>query len=196
MVRDDSSASWGCVIGRFQPFHRDHFSLAEAVLDSGQQLIVAITNAEPAWRIPVDEAPHRHTDLANPFTYGQRAELVRVALEPLGLLGRVRITPFPIHEPSLWSSYLPEGTECWVRARGPWESRKMRELATQFPVRSVPAVPCEVSGTSIRRRMREGDWSWTLDVPAEVARLIEAWSADGSLVMSDRDQRDVGQGAR
>ncbi len=196
MVFDDSSAPWACVIGRFQPFHRDHLTLAEAVMASGCRLIVAITNAEPSWRVPIDEAPHRHTDEANPFTYRQRSELVRAALQPLGVVEDVLVTPFPIHDPRLWSSYLSQGTECWVRARGPWENRKMRELASQFPVRSVPAVPCEVSGTSIRRRMREGDWSWTLDVPAEVARLIEAWLADGSLVMSDRNQRDVGQGAR
>lgn len=196
MVFDDPPAPWACVIGRFQPFHRDHLSLIDVVVASGRRLIVAITNVELSWRVPISEAPHRHTDAANPFTYRQRAELVRAALQPLGLMDATHITPFPIHDPRLWSSYLPQGTECWVRARGPWETRKMRELATQYPVRSIPGVPCEVSGTSIRRRMREGDWSWTLDVPAEVARLIEAWLADGSLVMSDRDQRDVGQGAR
>lgn len=195
MVFNISSAPWACVIGRFQPFHRDHLSLTEAVVASGRRLIVAITNAEPSWRVPIDEAPHRHTDAANPFTFWQRAELVRAALQPLGLMDGMRITPFPIHEPRLWSCYLPEGTECWVRARGPWESRKMRELATQFPVRSVPAVPCEVSGTSIRDRMRAGDRSWTLDVPPGVAALIETWMADGSLLMIDRDLRNAGQGA-
>lgn len=195
MVFDDSSAPWACVIGRFQPFHRDHLSLTEAVVASGRRLIVAITNAEPSWRVPIDEAPHRHTETANPFTYSQRAELVRAALQPLDLLEEVRITPFPIHEPALWSWYLPEGTECWVRARGPWESRKMRELASRFPVRSVPAVPCEVSGTSIRHRMRVGDRSWTLDVPPGVVGLIETWMADGSLVMSERDLRIEGLGA-
>ena len=196
MVFDDSPAPWACVIGRFQPFHRDHLSLTEAVVASGCRLIVAITNAEPSWRVPFVEAPHRHTDAANPFTYWQRAELVRAALQPLGVFEDVRITPFPIHEPGLWSSYLPEGAECWVRARGPWESRKLRDLATRFPVRSVPAVSGEVSGTSIRRRMGAGDRSWTLDVPPEVAALIETWMADGSLVTSERDLRDLGQGAR
>lgn len=195
MVSDDSSAPWACVVGRFQPFHRDHLSLTEAVVASGRRLIVAITNAEPSWRVPFDEAPHRHTDAANPLTYWQRAELIRAALQPLGAFEDVRITPFPIHEPRLWSSYLPEGAECWVRARGAWESRKLRDLATRFPVRSVPAVSCEVSGTSIRRRMRAGDRSWTLDVPSEVAALIETWMADGSLLMTDRDQRNAGQGA-
>ena len=95
MVFDDSSAPWACVIGRFQPFHRDHLSLTEAVVASGRRLIVAITNAEPSWRVPIDEAPHRHTETANPFTYSQRAELVRAALQPLDLLEEVRITPFP-----------------------------------------------------------------------------------------------------
>lgn len=196
MVFDDSSAPWACVIGRFQPFHRDHLSLAEAAVASGRRLIVAITNAELSWRVPIDEAPHRHTEAANPFTYWQRAELVRAALQPLGLMERARVTPFPIQEPKLWSSYLPEGTECWVRARGPWETRKMRELASRFPVRSVPAVPCEVSGTSIRHRMRLGDRSWTLDVPPEVGGLIETWMADESLRMSGHDLHIEGLGRR
>ncbi len=195
MVFDDPPAPWACVIGRFQPFHRDHLSLAEAAMASGRRLIVAITNAEPAWRVPLDEAPHRHTAEANPFTYWQRSELVWAALRPLGVGEDVRVTPFPIHEPRLWSSYLPQGTECWVRARGPWESRKMRELATQFPVRSVPAVPCEVSGTSIRHRIRSGDRSWIRDVPSGVASLIEGWMENGSLRMSDRDLFDEGHGS-
>lgn len=188
MASDNPSPSWGCVIGRFQPFHRDHLSLARAVRDSGLRLIVAITNAEPSWRVPTDEAPHRHTSEANPFSYWQRAELVRAAVRSLGIAGEVRVTPFPIHEPSLWSSYLPEETECWVRARGPWESRKMRDLALHFRVRSVPAVTGEVSGTSIRERIRTGDRSWTHDVPAEVSTLIDLWMADGSLRMSGDDR--------
>ncbi len=186
------SNEWGCVIGRFQPFHRDHLSLAEAVLESGQLLVVAITNAEPSWRVPTPEAPHRHTDAANPFNFWQRAELVRAGVHALGVVEGVRVIPFPMHEPKLWSSYLPLGTECWVRDRGPWESRKMRELASQYSVRAVPTAPGEVSGTSIRRRMREGDRSWTLDVPSGVAALIDSWTQIGSLVLSSGAGEDSG----
>ena len=192
MAPHDPSDVWGCVIGRFHPFHRDHLSLAEAVLESGQRLVVAITNADPSWRVATPEAPHRHTDAANPFNFWQRAELVRAGLHPLGIVDGVRIVPFPIHDPKLWSSYLPHGTECWVRERGPWEARKMRELASRYSVRAIPAAPGEVSGSSIRRRMREGDRSWILDVPSGVAGLIDAWTQNGLLVMSSGVGEDSG----
>ncbi len=188
----DVDESWGCVIGRFQPFHLDHLSLATEVISSGRRLIVAITNAERSWRVPVDEAPHRHTDGANPFSYAQRAEMVRAALSPLVPDDSFQVTPFPIHDPSVWSTYLPPGTQCWVRDRGPWESRKIRELAVCYPVRSVPRLNPERSGTEIRRKISAGDPSWTNDVPTPVADLISAWLRTSSVVVATEQHRCVG----
>jgi cytidyltransferase-like protein len=185
MTPPDVDESWGCVIGRFQPFHLDHLSLAREVMNAGQRLIIAITNVEPSWRVPVDEAPHRHMDSANPFTYAQRVEMVRAALLPLASPDAFRVTPFPIHDPSAWSSILAPGTQCWVRDRGPWESRKMRELAVHYPVQSVPALSVERSGTEIRRRMRAGNSSWADDVPPTVAALIGEWLSDGRLILRE-----------
>lgn len=187
----DVDEPWGCVIGRFQPFHRDHLSLATEVIRSGRRLIVAITNVEEAWRVPVDEAPHRHTNSANPFSYSQRVQMVRAALLPLVSPDAFRVTPFPMHDPGAWFSYLPPGTQCWVRDRGPWESRKMRELAVHYPVQSVPALPMERSGTEIRRRIRTGESSWTDDVPAPVASLIGEWLGDGRLIVREDEAHGV-----
>ncbi len=196
MGLSDVDESWGCVIGRFQPFHLDHLSLATEVIGSGRRLIVAITNAEPSWRVRVDEAPHRHTDAANPFSYAQRVEMVRAALSPFLVPDAFQVLPFPIHDPSMWSSYLPPTTECWVRDRGPWESRKMRELAVQYPVRSVPRLNDERSGTEVRRKIRAGDSSWTHDVPPPVAALITTWLSDGRLVLTSHEDRGVGVDGR
>jgi cytidyltransferase-like protein len=183
--------SWGCVIGRFQPFHLDHLSLATEVITSGRRVIVAITNVELAWRVPVDEAPHRHTDAANPFSYAQRVQMVRAALLPLVSPDDFRVTPFPIHDPNAWFSHLPPGTQCWVRDRGPWESRKIRELAAQYPVESRPGLSVERSGTEIRRRIRAGDASWADDVAPPVAALIEDWLSDGRLRLREDGSHGV-----
>ncbi len=167
----------GCVVGRFQPFHRDHLSLVERVVEERGRVIVAVTNADATWRVPMQDAPHRHVPDANPFTYWQRAEMIRAATAPTIAPGNIYITPFPIHDPANWDSYLPRTVECWVRDRGSWEEAKVKLLATRYAVRSIPAVDVEVSGTDIRRRLLAGDQSWQQDVPAAVALLVRAWTA-------------------
>ena len=183
MPEDDATGerdAWGCVVGRFQPFHRDHCSLVEEVVAASGRVIVAVTNVEASWRVPVREAPHRHEEAANPFTYGQRVELIEAALAPFVPREQFRVTPFPIHDPTQWGEYLPPGTECWVRDRGPWEQRKIRDLGMHYPVRVASPLDVEVSGTEIRRRLRAGDESWTADVPEPVAELIRRWRCDGT----------------
>ena len=175
MTADNRFDLWGCVVGRFQPFHRDHLSLIEQAAAARGRVVVAVTAAEASWRVPVPEAPHRHLAEANVFTYWQRAEMVLAGMSGIVALDRIRVTPFPIHDPSCWDAYLPREIECWVRDRGPWEQEKMRLLQTRYAVRSVDAVANEVSGTDIRRRLAMGDESWQHDVPASVARLIRAW---------------------
>lgn len=175
MPAEDRLVPWPCVIGRFQPFHRDHLSLVEHAAAEHGRVIVAVTNVEASWRVPTAEAPHRHLDESNPFTYWQRAEMVAAATSGIVAPGQLRITPFPIHDPSVWEAYLPPSTECWVRDRGPWEQRKARLLATRYPVRTLAAVRQEVSGSDIRRRLALGDESWREDVPAPVAALICRW---------------------
>lgn len=170
---------WPCVVGRFQPFHRDHLSLVVQAAAEYGRVIVAVTNAEVSWRAPVAEAPHRHLDDANPFTYWQRADMILAATCGLIAADRLRVTPFPIHDASVWDAYLPPSTECWVRGRGPWEDEKIRLLATRYPVRVLDAVPNEVNGSGVRGRLAAGDECWRDDVPPPVAGLIDRWRSAG-----------------
>ncbi len=179
MADSDDLDRWPCVVGRFQPFHRDHLSLVEQAAAHGGRVIVAVTNAEPAWRVPVAEAPHRHLAEDNLFTYWQRVEMVLAATSGVLAPERVRITPFPIHDPDAWDAYLPATTECWVRDRGPWEQRKIRLLSRRYAVRKLDPVANEVNGSSIRRRLMAGDESWRDDVPPAVTELIGRWQRDG-----------------
>jgi cytidyltransferase-like protein len=179
------------VVGRFQPFHRDHLSLVErASADAdGGPVIIAVTNAEASWRVAVAEASHRHLAEANVFTYWQRAEMIRVATRGLVAPERLRITPFPIHDPEAWDAYVPPIAECWVRLRGPWEREKVRLLASRYAVRTLEAVADEVTGSDIRRRLSSGDESWRDDVPPAVAELICGWRRDGIVPFSSATLR-------
>jgi cytidyltransferase-like protein len=183
MLRPASFARWGCVIGRFQPFHLDHLSLVEEAYRFHGRVVVAVTNADPTWQVEVPEAPHRHLDSANPFTFWQRCELIRVALADVVSTESLRIVAFPIHDVSLWPLYLPNDpceVTCWVRDRGVWEERKVEELRRRYEVTTLPPVVDEVSGTRIRELLAANDPKWRTMVPAPVADLIHQWMLEGS----------------
>ncbi len=181
MLSPDSDAPWGCVIGRFQPFHNDHLSLVVEAYRCHGQVVVGVTNADPTWFVPVQESPRRHLQASNPFTFWQRSELIRAALVEEIPTESLRIVPFPIHDVALWPSYLPENVVCWVRDRGAWETRKSAELAGRFSVRTIPAVVSETSGTRIRELLAADDPAWRELVPRPVAVLINQWRLVGSL---------------
>ena len=184
MATPEQPVPWGCVIGRFQPFHNDHLSLVSEAFQSRGRVIIGITNPDKTQQLSVPEAPHRHLSAANPFTFWQRLELVSAALAGVVAPDCLRIVPFPIHDVGLWSSYLPDRTECWVRERGRWEARKTQNLRARYQVQTRPPVVEEVSGTQIRALMATGDRSWHAFVPPAVSNLIERWLAEGTLSMS------------
>ncbi len=186
MAASTSDALWGCVVGRFQPFHNDHLTLVSEAYWFHGRVIVAVTNADPTRQVAVREAPHRHLPLSNPFTFWQRHELIRAALVDVVPLESLRIVPFAIHDASLWQFYLPDNVQCWVRNRGPWERRKAGDLATRYSVHEVPAVTSEVSGTRVREMLAGANPLWREMVPRRVADLIDQWLADGSIRFENR----------
>src|SRR5436189_227334 len=57
-------------IGRFQPFHRGHLAMVRRILESNEEIIVGIGSAQ-----------YSHTG-ENPFTAGERYEMIKRALVP------------------------------------------------------------------------------------------------------------------
>jgi len=80
-------------IGRFQPLHNGHLALLQCALDTAEHVVVVIGSANQA-RTP-----------KNPFTWRERAEMVKLALSDAD---RARITFLPIRD------YYDE--ERWVNA--------------------------------------------------------------------------------
>jgi len=164
----------GMVHGRFQPFHRGHLEYAVLAAERCGTLVVGITNPDPAAIRPETASGHRHLPEANPFTYVERLAMVQDALAD-ALPGRtVRIVPFPISEPERWPSYVPAGTEHFVRVQSGWSAEKAQRLAAAgYPVHVLPdGEGSAISATEVRARLRDGG-DWRALVPDAVARHLE-----------------------
>ena len=165
---------WGCVHGRFQPFHRGHLEYALLAKERCRRLLVGITNPDPSRVTPEAANARRHTVESNPFTYFERALMVRDSLLSEGLEARkFVVAPFPVQEPELCHYYVPEGTVHFVRVYSRWEEEKVRRLRAHGLVVEVLGRADEkaVSGTEIRRLIRAG-LAWEHLVPAAAVPVI------------------------
>lgn len=166
---------WGCVHGRFQPFHRGHLEYALAARERCKRLLVGVTNPDPTRVVPEESNAHRHEAGANPFTYFERALMVRDSLLGEGLKAReFAIVPFPIQEPGSCRHYVPEGAVHFVRVYSGWEEEKVRRLrAHGFTVEILDSGKEKaVSGTEVRSRLRSG-LPWEHLVPAAAIPIVQ-----------------------
>ena len=93
MTVSNIKADLSILVGRFQPFHGAHLALLQRALDVAAQCIVVIGSAHQA-RTP-----------KNPFTWTERAEMIRLALPEAD---RERVRFLPVRD------YYDEAR--WVRA--------------------------------------------------------------------------------
>ena len=172
--------SWGCVHGRFQPFHDGHLEYVLRAWQRCERLIIGITAADPTAIRKEDTNLHRHESASNPFTYFERLLMIQDALLAEDLKARdFALVPFPVHEPDLIVYYVPGGTVHFVRVYSRWEEEKVRRLRDEgFPVEVLdPGEEKKVSGTEVRRLMREG-LPWEHLVPRGAAEAVRQILAD------------------
>ena len=168
---------WGCVHGRFQPFHNGHLEYALAVKERCRRLVVGVTNPDPTWVIPEATDASRHEAESDPFTYFEWALMVRDSLLGEGIAAReFVVVPFPIQEPALCRHYVSESAVHFVRVYSEWEEEKVRRLrAHGFTVEVLdPGKEKAVSGTQVRGLIRSG-LAWGHLVPkAAISTVREA----------------------
>ncbi|HEC95998.1 MAG TPA: nicotinamide-nucleotide adenylyltransferase, partial [Euryarchaeota archaeon] len=79
-------------VGRFQPFHRGHIHNVKKILEENDELIIGIGSAQ-----------YSHT-LKNPFTCGERIEMIRRTIDDLSRVIIIPITDLHIH--ALWVRHV------------------------------------------------------------------------------------------
>ncbi len=153
----------GLIVGRFQPFHRGHLAVVTALRSAhpSQALVLAVGSAQESFTAE------------NPFTAGERLEMIQLALEEAHVEGCQAIPVPDIHQHAQWAAYL----------RGLLPSFDV--VYTNNPLTRVlferdglrvesPALVDRHrwQGTVVRQLMRDGG-SWKDLVPPGVAGYLE-----------------------
>jgi len=149
------------LLGRFQPFHRGHASVAEYALDRYGDLVVAIGSVRQSY------------SFVNPFTGGERYLMTHHALAKFS--NRVAIVPVPdINRYGLYPHHVADLCPSFdvVLSNKPL----IREIFTAagYRIEDTPEYERErYSGTVIRHKMAQGDEGWRDLVPHSVERVID-----------------------
>ena len=157
-----SSINRGLMIGRYQPFHLGHLSLAEEILSKCDELVVAIGS------------PEANFSFNDPFTAGERVTMVHETLRIRGLsMSNCYVLPVPnSYNNYTWfesiRSMIPK-----VKTVYSGNQFVQLLLPETVNVKSPSFVKYKIfNGTRIRNLIvRNGNWQDL--VPSPVARFIK-----------------------
>lgn len=150
--------------GRFQPFHLGHLHVAEEILTKYEEIIFLIGMSSES-----------HTE-RNPFTAGERIEMIRLSLEERGIdLSRVITSTLPTMEIHPSSAYhaiynCPKAEAIYVG------NSIMFRIFSELGIRVISPHPYmreKYNGTFIRGLIKRRDARWKELVPSSVAEYIE-----------------------
>lgn len=168
----------GVFVGRFQPLHKGHLIVIKDILKKIDELVIVIGSAQYSHR------------LDNPFTTGERINMIRKALEEAKIpINRCWTVPVPdVHVHMLWVSMVVGYTPKFdvVYANEPLTRRLFIEAG--FEVKPIPFHKREVySATEIRKRMLRGK-NWEALVPKSIEVFIK--QIDGLQRLRDLTETD------
>jgi nicotinamide-nucleotide adenylyltransferase len=168
----------GLFVGRFQPFHNGHIQIIKDVLKENSEIIIVIGSAQYSHR------------LNNPFTAGERATMIRYALDEAEIpTSKTWIIPVAdVHFHMLWVAkvvgYTPKFSI--IYSNEPLTHRLFTEAG--YKVKSIPFHKRSIySSTEIRQRILTNK-DWKTLVPKSVATYIQ--EIDGVERLSDLAKTD------
>jgi len=140
-----------------------HVEAIKHILSENDELIIVVGSAQ-----------YSHT-FDNPFTAGERIEMVRMALEEAGIdLRRIIIIPVPdVGSHSIWVAHLKSLTPSFqtVYTNNPLVTQLFVEAG--YEVKPIDMFRRnELIATRIRKMMVEGE-DWRALVPNSVAQFID-----------------------
>jgi nicotinamide-nucleotide adenylyltransferase len=171
-------------VGRFQPFHHGHLYAIEKILEECDELVLVVGSAQMS---------HEHD---NPFTAGERIEMIRAALDAAEIQAdRYMIIPIPdapAHR--VWVSAVESQTPRFdlVYSNQPLTRRLLIEAG--YDVKHIPMYQRgKYEATEIRRRMLEEE-DWSDLVPQEVYEIVQ--EIDGENRVRDLAKTDSANAGR
>jgi nicotinamide-nucleotide adenylyltransferase len=150
-------------VGRFQPFHFGHLRAIQNILEECDELVLVVGSAQ------MSHEPD------NPFTAGERIEMIRAALNASDVpTDRYMIIPIPdapAHR--VWVSAVESQTPRFDTVYTNQSLTRRLLIEAGYEVRRIEMYEREIyEATEIRRRILEAkDWSDL--VPPEVYMIVQ-----------------------
>ncbi len=180
---DLSMVDVGMVHGRFQPFHHEHFEYVLYGISQSKKCLIGITQPDIGKITGCELLPHRGTSEGNPFSFEERADMIRLSLLDWGVPeSRFEIIRFDIDQSDQAFSILRQEHENvvqFVRLFSEWEIHKkkifenagmkveiVRSEASQFSTKNV-------TGTLVRELV-ESDRNWKDFVPLGTKLVVSS----------------------
>ncbi len=161
----------GLYPGRFQPFHLGHLQVLKWGLDKVDELIVLVGSAQES-----------HT-LTNPFTAGERIEMIRQAIIENKIdLSRIMIIPIPdILMNSVWAYHVGMYVPAFsiLLARNPLVVRIFKEAGYKTII--PPAFDREKYNSTLIRKLMITNGDWKELVSASTYSFIKSIKGDERL---------------
>ena len=169
---------FGVVHGRFQIFHLSHLKYLLAAKEKCETLIVGITNPERSGdsQGAVDE--NRFASESNPFSYFERAFMIRECLLAEGLKCKeFQIVPFPIEDPARIAHYVPETAKHFLTIYDDWGRQKLdrlRQIWLDVEVLCEKTTAEKIHVASEIRNLISKNLPWTDHVPDAIYECIQS----------------------
>lgn len=163
MTRSGLRKGRGLFVLRAQPIHRGHLNAIGEILSEVEELVIVIGSAQVNYT------------LENPFTVGERIEMVRLALREGGIdPDKVYVVPLPdIHSHRTWVAHVLTFSPSFdvVYTNNPTVALPFKDAG--YEVRPIPLYRRDLySSTNIRERML-ADEKWQNLVPLSVVSFIK-----------------------
>lgn len=153
-------------VGRFQPFHLGHLHMVKALVDEFDEVVLLLGSSQAS-----------HTP-QNPFSLEERTRMIRESLQAEGVEA-VQIVPLrDVGDHAAWLGELLSLVPSFVAmvSHDPLTRHLFHQAG--FRVLDRPLLDREVlSGSEVRRRVREGD-AWETLVPPAVREIIKEIDGD------------------
>ena len=154
------------IVGRFQPYHLGHHEAVKKILAEVDELIIVIGSAQESYQ------------KKNPFTAGERIEMISRALKKEKLFEKCFIVPVPdVNENALWTkrikAYCPRFDV--VYSNNPLVMELFNSAGVK--VKKMVSNHAEIESVKVRKSMAEGK-DWRSLVPKVVADYLDEIKAE------------------
>ena len=158
----------GLYIGRFQPFHLGHLEAVKYILGKVDELVIVVGSA------------HSSHTVENPFTAGERIQMVRLGLKEAKIdANRYTVLPLPDAEfHKVWVAHLLSQAPSFDVAftNEPLTARLLKEAGMK--VEKIPMFNrTSYSATGVRKRILGGG-NWEELLPRTVTAYVKQIKGD------------------